>query len=144
MLGFGWDHEQEHSFVREVVVAISFRTQCSVVVKVIRSKFGHASNNWDAVSITNSSHHSPWNGISQTLHLFLPVTKISVGCGNLVRFWLDPLTDPMSLRACFPPLFDLSSLKDGLLSSFRSSNHSWNSHFRRNLLILKLMTSPIF
>lgn len=104
-------------------MAISFRTQC-LWFKVIRSKFRHASNNWHVVSITNSSHHSPWKGIFQTLHLFLPFTKISVGCGSLVKFRLDPWADPMSLRVRFPRLFNLPSLKDGLIFSFKSSDNS--------------------
>lgn len=37
---------------------------------VIRSKFGHASNSWDAVLTAKSSHRCPWKGILKLLTNF--------------------------------------------------------------------------
>lgn len=93
----------------------------------------HSSNNWDAVSTSYSSHHSPWKGVSQIVPVFPPFTKLSLGCGNLIRFWLDLWVDSIPLRSRFPRLYNLSSLKDCLISSFKFSDNSWNFHFHRNL-----------
>lgn len=62
----------------------------SLWANVIRSKLGHTSNNWDAAHTSLSTHCSPWKGLLQILHIFIPFTRMYLGCGNLIRFWLDP------------------------------------------------------
>lgn len=113
-------------------------------VAVIRSKFGHASNNQDVGQISNSSHRSPWKGISQVLHKSLPYTKLSLGCVNLIRFWLDPWADPITFGFRFPRLYSTSSLKGGVISSFKSLLTNWNFHFHGTSEIPKLTISRIY
>lgn len=43
-----------------------------------------------ADNVKQSSYHSPWKGIVQVLPTFIPFSKLSLGSGNSIRFWLDP------------------------------------------------------
>lgn len=142
VVGFGWDSWQKYCAVGEVVVEILEHDVLEVAV--IRSKFGHASNNQDVGQISNSLHRSPWKGISQVLHKSLPYTKLSLGCVNLIRFWLDPWADPITFGFRFPRLYSTSSLKGGVISSFKSLLTNWNFHFHGTSEILKLTISRIY
>lgn len=81
--------------------------QHSLWASVIRSKFGHNSNCWDATHFISSSHRSIWKHISQSLLLFRPHTKLSLGNGNKIWFRLDPWADPQPLSIRFQHLFNL-------------------------------------
>lgn len=100
---------------------------------MIRSKFGQAGNCRTTDNIKQSSHRSPWKGIAQVLPTFLPFTKYLLASGNSIRFWINPWISSTSLGSRFPRLFNLSQLKDGLVSCFFSSPSNWNLHLRRNL-----------
>lgn len=71
--------------------------------------------------------------LSNSSH-FLPFTKLSLGSGNLIRFWLDLWADSIPLQSRFPRLFNISTtLKEDLISSFISTDNGWDLHFCRNL-----------
>lgn len=93
-------------------------------VVVIQSKIRHDSNCWDAVDLPSASHQSLWKGISQILPVFLPLTKLSLGSGNKICFWLDPCTGPLPLSSSLPRLHRLSSLPKNIVSGFLSSDSS--------------------
>lgn len=101
-------------------------------VAVIWSKFGRDSNCWDAVHLPSTSHQSPWKCISRFLLLFHPSTKLSLGCGSKIRFWIDPWAGLLPFSSSFPCLFHLSSLQGSTISSFISPDSSWDLHFRLN------------
>lgn len=90
--------------------------QQSLWVVVIWSKFGHASNTWDTFQTSLSSYRSPWKVFLKSYLTFL--TNISLGCGNLIRFWSDPWVSRPSLCERFPRLSNLSSLKEVLFPDF--------------------------
>lgn len=66
------------------------------------------------------------------LFSFLSV-KLSVGCGDLIRFWLDPRLDSVPLQTRFPYLYNISTLKDGAISSFLPLSSGWDFYFPGNL-----------
>lgn len=88
---------------------------------------------WKGINLHSSSHSSPWKVISHILLFFLSHTNLSLGCGTKIRFSLDPRVDLLSLSSRFPRLFNLSSLKSGVGSSFLSSSSDWNFHFPWNM-----------
>lgn len=49
----------------------------------------------------------PWKGISQILPCFLPSTKLSLGSGNMIRFWADPWVSSSPMSSRFPWLSNL-------------------------------------
>lgn len=93
----------------------------------------------DAANIHSSSHRGRWKGFSQTLPLFLRYTKLSLGWGNKIRFWLDPWVDSYPFSSRFPRPFNLSSLKTEVISSFYSPSSNWDSIFIGILGTLKLI-----
>lgn len=114
-----------------MVVTVSFRAQHSWGT-VIRSKFGDSSNCWEATNLHSASHQSPWKEISQILSLFLPHSKLSVGCGNKIQFWTDPWLDSQTLSS-FPSSIKYFFIQRwGYLAFLILSSH-WDFHFRRNL-----------
>lgn len=64
--------------------------------------------------------------------MFLPHTKLSLGCGNKC-FWTDPWLDSQPLASRFPRLFNLSSFKSEVILRFLSPSSNWDFHFRWNL-----------
>lgn len=82
-------------------------------------------------------HRSPWKGIIQVLPTFHPLTKLSLGCGSSIHFWLEPWICSSSLDSRYPRLYNLSVLKDGFIPNFFSPPSNWNLHLRRNLTELK-------
>lgn len=54
-----------------------------------------------------------------------------MGCGNIIRFWIDPWISSTPLGSRFPRLFNLSDLKEVVLGFF-SSPSDWNLHLWRN------------
>lgn len=98
-----------------------------LVGRCIRSKFGQALNIWEALYF------------SQVLSHFIPFINLSLACGNLIRFWNDPSVSRPPFRVHFPRQFNISSLKDGLVSKFCHSPHNWDFHFRRNFTDLEIM-----
>lgn len=66
-------------------------------------------------------------------YLFFPSTKLSTGCGNKIRFWLDPWVESQPFSSRFPRLYNLSSLKSSAILYFLSSSSNMNFHFYRNI-----------
>lgn len=95
-----------------MVIEIPVGTK-SLWASIIRNKFEDSSNCQNADHFPSSSHSSIWKGISQALPLFGQVTKLSLGCGNKIRFWFDPWVDSQPLSIRFSLLFHLSSSKEG-------------------------------
>lgn len=93
----------------------------SLWAPVICSKFGQIGNLWAAANVQQAFHRSSWKGIVQVMPSLIPFSKFSLGSGSSIRFWLDPWIYSIPLESRFPRLFNLSILKDGLVSSFFSS-----------------------
>lgn len=89
---------------------------------------------FSAENIQHASHRSPWKGIVHVLPSFIPFTKLSLGNGSSIRFWLDPWSCPTPLASRFPRLFNLSVLQEGFVSSFFSYPSNWSFHLRRKLI----------
>lgn len=70
-----------------IEIKLSEENDCGGII--IRSKFGF-NYYLNATNLHYASHRSPWKGISQTLPLFLPHTKLSLRCGNRIRFGFEP------------------------------------------------------
>lgn len=85
------------------------------------AKFGQIGNLWAAANVQQAFHRSSWKGIVQVMPSLIPFSKFSLGSGSSIRFWLDPWIYSIPLESRFPRLFNLSILKDGLVSSFFSS-----------------------
>lgn len=76
---------------------------------VIRSKYGEAENRWTAANIKKSSPGCPCKGTAQLLPIFRPLTKLSLGCGNIIRFWVDPWISSTPLYSQLV-IFSISSI----------------------------------
>ena len=63
--------------------------QDTLWAKVIRSKFGLHSNNWDSGSTRKASFRSPWKFISSLYEELLLMASFKVGNGRRIRFWED-------------------------------------------------------
>ena len=109
--------------------------------KVVKSIFGLHPNLWDTKVVDRVTFRSPWKAISSLYKDFHQLVSFKVGNGNKVRFWEDVWVGENSLKAMFPSLFRLSTLKSRPISEFYNlaslppeGNACWNLHFTRNLL----------
>ncbi|PON37474.1 hypothetical protein PanWU01x14_320050 [Parasponia andersonii] len=68
--------------------------------KVIKSKYGLSSNQWDAGVVGRVTFRSPWKAISALY-----------GRGSGIRFWKDVWVGDSTLEEDFRSLYGLSSLK---------------------------------
>lgn len=123
-----WQYSSEHQFQWAAV---------------IRSKFGQPGNFWTAANVKHSPLRSPWKRIVQVLPPFLPFTKLSLGCGSSIRFWIDPWIFSTSLDSRFPRLFN-SMLKDSFTLVSSLFLLTGTSIFLETLLNLKFKRLRIF
>ena len=108
----------------------------SLWYRVIKSKFGLHSNQWDSRVMGRGTFRSPWKVISSLYKEFSQLVSFKVGNGNTVRFWKDKWLGENSLKELFPSLFRLSDLKSQPISAFLEvpriqveGTTSWNFHF---------------
>ena len=112
----------------------------SLWYRVIRSKFGIHTNQWDSNVVHRGTLRSPWKAISSLYGEFLRVVSFKIGDGKKVRFWEDIWVGENSLKSLFPSLFRLSTLNSRPISDFvdqvrllEEGYTSWNFHFSRSL-----------
>ncbi|KAI5334762.1 hypothetical protein L3X38_024895 [Prunus dulcis] len=104
--------------------------------KVIKSKYGLDSNDWDSKLTVTGSCRNPWQDISKGYNTFLQCCRFSVGNGVKVRFWEDQWLKEGLLRELFPRLFSLSRKKEKCIVDFvidAATPSNWDFGFRRNL-----------
>ncbi|CAL8989771.1 unnamed protein product [Prunus brigantina] len=108
----------------------------SLWATVVKSKYGSATNGWDANPATMVTSLNPWKDISAGYQTFLQCCSFEVGNGNRVRFWEDSWVREGLLKDSFPRLFALSSKHSLSIDCFVDSQvlpHNWDFGFRRNL-----------
>ncbi|CAL9018470.1 unnamed protein product [Prunus brigantina] len=108
----------------------------SLWAMVVKSKYGSATNGWDANPASMVTSLNPWKDISAGYQTFLQCCRFELGNGNRVRFWEDSWVREGLLKDSFPRLFALSSKHSLSIDCFVDSQvfpHNWDFGFRRNL-----------
>lgn len=88
---------------------------------------------WNSPHFLQSTHRSPWKGISQILPLFQTFIKFSLGNDSTNRFGL--IAGPLfSLSAFFfLSIYNLPFKKPSIISDFFYLSSDWNLRIRRNI-----------
>ncbi|PON86224.1 hypothetical protein TorRG33x02_179430, partial [Trema orientale] len=113
--------------------------------KMIKSKYGLASNSWDSKIASRTTYRSPWKFILKQYDIFYKMVAFKVGNGDNIRFREDAWRGEDAFINRFPTLYRLSSLHNGKISDFRVrhgaeslSASGWNFHFIRGISERKL------
>lgn len=123
----------------------------SLWAMVVKSKYGSATNGWDANPATTVTSLNPWKDISASYQTFLQCCRFEVGNGNRVRFWEDSWVREGLLKDSFPHFFALSSKHSLSIDCFVDSQvfpRNWDFGFKRNLNeretteVIKLLEIP--
>src|SRR4051812_24694920 len=73
-----------------------------------------------------------WRALQEINHFIGLGCAFAAGCGQGVRFWLDPWLLPIPLGVRYPSLFAISVSPGALVSEAFLAGH-WNILFRRHL-----------
>ncbi|RZC85287.1 hypothetical protein C5167_041467 [Papaver somniferum] len=102
--------------------------------RIIRDKYGGPQSVWTPKIPSSPYGYSVWKHITSHAHLVTSLSKISIGDGCTISFWLDCWGSVECLKNMFPALYKIAGLKHGFFKDHVSPDgSSWSFHFKRLL-----------
>ncbi|XP_077215858.1 uncharacterized protein LOC143850501 [Tasmannia lanceolata] len=110
--------------------------QSSLWVKVIGSKYGFLSGEWESDDIFAKKGLTVWRDILSMRQEFRQGIRVKVSSGDCIRFWLDVWCAKEPLGDLFPDLLLVASSKEDLVCECFDRVDDrviWRPSFRRNV-----------
>uniref|UniRef100_A0A0V0HYS6 Putative ovule protein n=1 Tax=Solanum chacoense TaxID=4108 RepID=A0A0V0HYS6_SOLCH len=96
------------------------RYEVVVWIKIVEAIYG-SRQGWNPPSNISYSRGGVWKGICKLWVEFQQFTKLEVGNGAKIRFWMDLWTSDVCLKQRFPIFFSCCNKKDGVVADFYSN-----------------------